>query len=484
MCRLALLGAFSLGDVARYGDDDPAVFGAQRAPMGLRPAPAAVFRRIGAFAANTGGAFGDDGVVLALELFAGRVEHVMRTETEEILAREPEPFAADLVHVDEAHAAAVGEVDRVERHIHGCAEALQILRAPALLLLGSLAHEELADLAADDARGLQQARVGLARVRAREAEHAQPAPVGGHRENECAAVEKRPRGARRARIFADVTHPERFAAVPDDPGEPAAALVNHGARPLEKALHSRIALSPGLGETQDASVGIRGEIAAARPALCGAHGPDHLADPGVRARRLGEAARDLVLEREQVLFALARGDFLADTAISREHPAGVKHRLAADRKVPLDPFGVDARDLEVTERKVRVHGSDFPARLPNLAARRIDGLRAAALRGAHEPVVSIGLPVEVGGEVGQAAEARFAFPQRELGHDAIGDVLGDAVVAGEHALRIEKRLPVDADVAHLTVLAVPAQQEIVERLPRLEHAPVLVPGLAQNLGAR
>src|SRR6185436_11992284 len=61
--RLPLLGELALGDVARDGDDDPAVALAQRAAVQLAPASPAVLAGVGILDARALRTGGDDLVV-------------------------------------------------------------------------------------------------------------------------------------------------------------------------------------------------------------------------------------------------------------------------------------------------------------------------------------------------------------------------------------------------------------------------------------
>ncbi len=89
---------------------------------------------------------------------------------------------------------------------------------------------------------------------------------------------------------------------------------------------------------------------------------------------------------------------------------------------------VDARELEVAERQmrverravrrpaghVRVGRRHLPARLAEALPSRDHGAVLAGVGGLHHAVLGVGLPVEVGGELGEAAEALLA-----LAHDLL-----------------------------------------------------------------
>ena len=262
--------------------------GAQRALEELGPALGPVLAHVRSLDAHAFGAVRDDLVVFALELVTRRGEHFVRSHAKQLRARIAERAAAGAVHVQEAHGGAIDEVDRVVGHVHRGTKALQVFGAPALLALGALAHEELADLAADDAHGLQHTRVRLARVGAREADHADRALASRHRECERAAV---------VLVFPHLGR--------RDP--PALVVAQH-------------------------AVVVGAEVASGGPALRFANFLNHGPDARLRRFRLREASRGRMLEREQRLFAFARGDVAADAAIAAEPAGGVELRLAADRQ--------------------------------------------------------------------------------------------------------------------------------------------------------
>src|SRR5207244_11128930 len=96
-------------------------------------------------------------------------------------------------------------------------QAAQAQLALALRFLRPLALEELAELAADDARGLHQALVGLAHRLARERENADDAALGDDRERKAAvqAAALPQRLVLHARVVHGVLRPDRLAALQD-----------------------------------------------------------------------------------------------------------------------------------------------------------------------------------------------------------------------------------------------------------------------------
>jgi hypothetical protein len=158
-------------------------------------------------------------------------------------------------------------------------------------------------------------------------------------------------------------------------------------------------------------------------------------------RAAAELGDDLLVARMRDLALLAApplGDVRAHAAVADE-AAAREHRLAADRDVALVALGVDAREAEVAERQARVAdglvrgpacgvGPDarqVPRRLADQGLRRIDPPVAAAVDQLGDPVLGVGLPVEIGKHHRQAAEALLALSQLLLGFLAVRDVLDD-----------------------------------------------------------
>src|SRR6185503_6585838 len=195
--------------------------------------------------------------------------------------------------------------------------------------------------------------VGLARLRAGEAQHADRLALEDHREDERPAAGES-RGARRARVLARVGDRQRLALPPHPAGQSLAAAIDDAARMGDVVLHPLVVVAPGLAEAQQPGFLVDGEIAAHRPALGLAYRADHRADRARDAPRAGERARDRVLQRHQALLTPALGGVAADAAIAEEFAAGPEHRLAAERAVAAPAVGVDALDLEIVERLARV----------------------------------------------------------------------------------------------------------------------------------
>src|SRR5438270_2698505 len=185
--------------------------------------------------------------------------------------------------------------------------------------------------------------------------------------------------------------------------------------------------------------------------------------------------------------ASAPGDVAADAAVAEELARGAEHRLAADREKALLAVGIDAADLEITERlarmeagamprptgRVRVNGRQLPARLAD--HRRARRTMLLGMRSAGDAMVAVGFPIEVRGELDQAAKARFALAQRLLGALLVRDVAADAAIALEAALGIEHRLATDRKPARAAFGRGPLHLEVAERLMTLEARAVVGP---------
>ena len=152
--------------------------------------------------------------------------------------------------------------------------------------------------------------------------------------------------------------------------------------------------------------------------------------------------RDGVLERDQPRFAPLLRDVAPDAAVAKELARRPEHRLAADRQEALLAIGVNAPDLEIAEWPSRVEmcavrrpaggvgmdRRDFPARLADdRLARRAMSL---GVRRAPDAVLDVGLPVEVGRQLRQAAKARFALAHHTFGLLAAQEL---AELAADHA---------------------------------------------------
>src|SRR6185295_19184769 len=111
--------------------------------------------------------------------------------------------------------------------------------------------------------------------------------------------------------------------------------------------------APGLAEAQQAGFLVGVEIAPALPALRLAHRADDRPQRVGCGFGLGQPARRRMLERAQLLVALARGDVLADAAVALEAARGIEHRLAADADPELLAGIVEPAQLEVLERLAR-----------------------------------------------------------------------------------------------------------------------------------
>src|SRR3989449_864900 len=243
----------------------------------------------------------------------------------------------------------VGLPEEVRGHLHQAAKA-QLALALRFLRLFSL--EELADLAADDARGLHQALVGLAHRLARERENADDTALGDDRERKAAAQAAAfpQRLVLHPRVVHGVLRPDRLAALPDVARQAFARAQGDRPRALDELPHHRVGHAPRVLKAQQAACLVQPEIAAAGPALDLADRADHGAHRLVRLVLSGQRMRDPVLQAQHLLGALLRRDVAADAAIALEAAAVVEYRLAAQREPDAVAVAGGALGLGITGR--------------------------------------------------------------------------------------------------------------------------------------
>ena len=161
----------------------------------------------------------DDGPLV----LPGRVGVLLGEEVEVRLAHglggvaQAKPAGQGLVDAEEA-ALDVLEVDRVGEGIHQRVQEVTLLED---LLLGLLALDELADLAADGREHLEQVLIGLLDLAAEGLDDAQDVAADDDREAEGAVQALAGRGPspREVRVRDDVPDPGRLAARPDAAGQ-------------------------------------------------------------------------------------------------------------------------------------------------------------------------------------------------------------------------------------------------------------------------
>src|SRR5205807_1578635 len=269
----------------------------------------------------------------------------------------------------------IGLPEEVRGHLHQAAEAQLAL---ALRFLRMLALEELADLAADDARGLHQALVGLAHRLARESEHADDTAFGDDRERKAAvqAAAFPQRLVLHARVVHGVLRPDRLAALPDLARQACTWTQGNRARTLDELLHRRIGHAPRVLKAQQAACLVEPEIAAAGPALDFAKSADHVTHDCVGLALPGQRMRDLVLEAQHLLGALLRRNVAADAAVAREAAVSGEQRLAAHCDIAPAAVGHRAPQqcvvkglARIKARTVRLPAAfDLQVALPEVAA--------------------------------------------------------------------------------------------------------------------
>src|SRR5258706_8664416 len=181
------------------------------------------------------------------------------------------------------------------------------------------------------------------------------------------------------------------------------------------------------------------EVAAADPVLGLAHRADHLDQAAGAELGRGKHARHPVLQAQQLLGAFLRGDLAPDAAIAGELAVGAKDRLAAHFHVAQAAVAKLAPHQEVVEGCSRLEdrAMRFPAAfdlepaLPALLAEKPGPQRLVATGDLaslepREPVLGVLLPVPVGSEMGQAAEARLGLAHRLLGSRALQELTDHA----------------------------------------------------------
>src|SRR5207302_197575 len=327
----------------------------------------------------------------------------------------------------------IGLPVEVGRHLGQAAEARFAL---AQRLLDLLALQELADVAADDPRRLQQPLVGLAHRLARESEHADG--LAFRRDGE---------GQHAAHAGAFGHGLRRRADVAPQVARPGRTELPHHARALQEAVHGRLVDAPAVLETQGAARLVQTVIPAGIPAFRFAHHAHRGLQAALRVLGRGKRARYLVLQREHLLGPLLCAHVAADAVIAEKAAVGAEHRLAADAEVahaPLDRRAPHERVVEgpagVKERAMRVPPAlDFEAALPAAQADQappqiLVAARDVAAFEAGKAVAGVGFPVPVRGQVGEAARARGALAvcllRRRLLHEP-----ADAAAEGVQPVR-------------------------------------------------
>src|SRR6266446_3306662 len=299
-----------------------------------------------------------------------------------------------------------------------------------------LALQELAYMAADDPRRLQQPLVGLAHRFAGESEHADGLAFRRHGEGQHAA---------QARVFGCGLR--RRADVALEVARPRRTELPHHARALQEPVHGRLVDAPSVLETQRAARFFQAVIAAGIPAFRIAHHAHRGSQAALRVFRRRKRARDLVLQRQHLLGPLLRAHVAADAVIAEEAAVGTEHRLAADaevahgllrRRAPHER--VVERPAGVKQRAMRVPSAlDFEAALPAAQADQAPPqilvvARDVAAFQAGKAVAGIRFPVPVRGQVGEATRARGALAvgllRRRLLHEP-----ADAAAEGAQPVR-------------------------------------------------
>ena len=177
-------------------------------------------------------------------------------------------------------------------------QAAQARLALAHDLFGLLALHELADLAADHARCLQQPLLGLAHFAAVEREHADRLSPGQDRKEDGSVQAHDAHGAflHGAAVLVDVGDPQRLSRAPHLAHQSGPWSVGDVARAREKALDLRDGHAPGRAKAHQSGLVVRVEVSAALPAFGLAHAPDRRYKAGRGAVRIGKGTGHRVLE--------------------------------------------------------------------------------------------------------------------------------------------------------------------------------------------
>ena len=268
--------------------------------------------------------------------------------------------------------------DAVERRLQDRALARLAL---AHGVVGSLALEEEADLAADGGEHVEQGRVGLPDLAAEELHHADDRARDHEREADpgVQTLAQRDRRAREVVVHHHVGDPRRLPAGPDTAreadarGEGAAA-----ARGLERRKGGR-RRAPHVGAAQHAGRGIDDPQRCPLPAEHLAEGAQDAGAGIGEGPRLGQRARGDVLRGQPPLGRPAAGDLLLRVAVEAgvvDGDRGAPRELLGEREVALVVAALDRGEGE---------------RAADLAARdeRHDDGRAIAERSHHRQVLGI-----------------------------------------------------------------------------------------------
>src|SRR5207302_5329216 len=156
----------------------------------------------------------------------------------------------------------------------------------------------------------------------------------------------------------------------------------------------------------------------------------------------------------------------------------------------------DPAELQIVEWLVRLKKLDVPrpvggchvvvVELPTLLADERSGSDPFPSAGeivgeGGKPELLVLLPIDVGGKLGEAAKAPFAFPQLLLRPYAVCHIGCHTAVPAERSPDVENGLARDGHETRLAIADTP-QQQIAERPARLEHCLMLIPGRVNDLG--
>lgn len=364
-------------------------------------------------------------VQLLFEVTRGLLAELRMHDLEDVLAEQPDRFfrseQARGRRVGEHHPVVAEDQDRVGRQIDEL----------AIAVLGLLAHHELADLAPDPFRRLGDGEIGLPHLAREELHRAEQAAADHDGKGERTVEPGREGGLAAHDIFvrshvedpvglARLQHP---AQEPLGPGHEALA-----ARDLQEGAALEVRAAPHLGALEGLVELTVRPTRAVVPIHDAADRADDLRHHLLDAHRIGELPHHRVLDRLALLRLLALGDVLADAAIAAKDALLVEHRLAAHAHPAQLAVAAGSQVLEVVERTVRrelrpmalplrlahPERGELPARAAHVVGRaQVRLVGEAGVVGEAEVLVL--LPVPVGGQAQQAAEAALQPLVRRVG---------------------------------------------------------------------
>ena len=335
-------------------------------------------------------------------------------------------------------------------------EATRARGALAVCLLRRRLLHEPADAAAEGVQPVRQALVGRTHRAAAEAEHADDFRARAQRDQQRGAqthlLEQLVAYALGPGLLQIVADPQRFSRLPHGAHHPLAPLDSALARSFD---HGRDALgvqrAPMLVKAQRAAGFFHLPQLGAIPALAFADRAQRTLEREGDAASAGEAGHHRVLEQEQLLGALLRGDIAPGAKVAAERAACIEDRLAAERQPDRAAVVGGHLELEIPERLAPLELAAVPVPIlrgevqrPLIAAlvteigrqveRQIEGcFLAGAARQVREPQLVVLLPVPVGARHVDTAARPVIRGRHIQGLDPLFLVSALSRAAGPHA---------------------------------------------------